>query len=533
MEELTRLGRYELRRVLGRGAMGIVYAAWDSKLDREVALKTILPDTREGNATRASSAQRFVREAQAVARLSHPNIVTVHDFGEENGLMYLVMEYIHGVELQQVFDQNQRFSLHDASRLGQQLLDALSYAHSKGVIHRDIKPANVMLVQQEGAPAQIKLTDFGVARLQDYAGEQTQLGGMVGTPSYMAPEQIAGQTVDARSDLFAAALIFYQLLCGRRAFQGAGSWQTQLMILQQDPPLPSVFCPELTTAHDCVLLRALAKQAARRYPDAQSFKDDWLAACAGQPLLDGITQPLLARDAPFAIPAALLELQQAGQNTQTSNNSHAAEIEFWRAIQDENDSHQFALYLERYPQGLYADLARHKLQRSGSGADDGMATRVLPRTTGAAAVVAAEAAADINTVAEKPAAARPDHTLRWAGAGALVTLLIAGLFYLVPGSKQEEKAAIITNPPSPLPAPTSAPASSLSADNSTENSTAKAAPGAATASTPAASPSPKPAAHASTSASSARRKAVEQARARQQTRRAEFVDRYKEKMEDR
>src|SRR5712692_470777 len=208
--DLKTLGRYNIERTLGKGAMGVVYEGVDPRLGRRVAIKTILK-THLDEQTAKDYSMRFEREAQAVARLNHPNIVQVHDFGEEGEMAYLVMEFIKGRELKSYFDAKESFAPNEAVRIMRELCDALDFAHQAGVIHRDVKPGNVMLDSQMRA----KLTDFGVARLQDTTRSHvTAAGTMVGTPAYMAPEQIRGEVVDRRTDIFSAGIILYQFLTG-------------------------------------------------------------------------------------------------------------------------------------------------------------------------------------------------------------------------------------------------------------------------------------------------------------------------------
>ena len=184
-ELLTQLGRYQLKRVIGRGAMGLVYEGLDPRLDRKVAVKTILKSHLLDETLASEYSARFVREAQAAGRLNHPNIVTVFDFGEQDDVAYLVMEFVHGRELAAHFEDNDFFDLAQAVRIVCELLDALGYAHEHGIVHRDVKPANVMIDRM----GRVKLADFGVARLSDGGAERTQPGTMVGTLSYMSPEQ--------------------------------------------------------------------------------------------------------------------------------------------------------------------------------------------------------------------------------------------------------------------------------------------------------------------------------------------------------
>jgi serine/threonine-protein kinase len=292
MNELKQLGRYQLLRVLGRGAMGLVYEGVDPKLNRRVAIKVIHMSRIDDPALRAEYSARFTQEAQAVARLNHPNIVTVYDFGEEDGEAYLVMELIAGEELGSYFDDSQVFSLdftlEDSVRMTCELLDAVDYAHQQGIIHRDIKPANIMLSGQ----LRVKLTDFGVARMQDVNAKHTEAGTMVGTPSYMSPEQITGQPVGPRSDIFAAGIVLYQFLTGEKPFTGQGLFAVQQKIVYEQPVLPSALNPLISPMFDRVVLRALAKRPEDRYPSARSFKEDLKRALNGDEVgLDDTVPP--------------------------------------------------------------------------------------------------------------------------------------------------------------------------------------------------------------------------------------------------
>jgi len=287
MNQPTQLGRYQIVRVLGRGAMGEVYEGLDPRLDRSVAIKVISTACDADPELRASYSARFIREAQAVARLNHPHIVGLYDFGEENGGAYMVMELVRGEELAAYFDMTQdfhlEFTLEDAVRMTCELLEALGYAHKSGVIHRDIKPANVMLSHD----LRVKLTDFGVAHMaalnaaaQD--GDQMSDGAeMVGTPSFMSPEQITGQAVGPQSDIFAVGIILYQFLTNERPFRGAGMFAVQQKILHEQPVPPTLLNPLLGPAFDRVVMRALAKRPDQRYPSAEAFRDDLLRALDG------------------------------------------------------------------------------------------------------------------------------------------------------------------------------------------------------------------------------------------------------------
>jgi len=290
MNEPTQFGRYQIVRVLGRGAMGLVYEGLDPRLDRQVAIKVISTAALADGELRASYSARFIQEAQAVARLNHPHIVTLYDFGEENGVAYMVMELVRGEELAAYFDMSQDFhldfTLEDAVRMSCELLDALGYAHRNGVIHRDVKPANVMLSHD----LRVKLTDFGVARMAAVNVDQTDAD-MVGTPSFMSPEQITGQAVGPQSDLFAAGIILYQFLTNERPFRGSGVFAVQQKILYEQPVPPSVLNPLLSPAFDHIVARALAKRPEDRYPSAAAFREDLRRALNGDSLAQPQAQP--------------------------------------------------------------------------------------------------------------------------------------------------------------------------------------------------------------------------------------------------
>ncbi|MBC7803623.1 MAG: serine/threonine protein kinase, partial [Candidatus Parcubacteria bacterium] len=288
MAELKKLGRYRLGRVLGRGAMGVVYEGLDPALNRRVAIKTILKNAAIDDETALAYSAQFAREAQAAGRLNHPNIVQVHDFAEEGEIAYLVMEYIQGRELRGYFDAREKFEPAEAVRIMGELLDALDFAHEAGVIHRDVKPANVMLDAQR----RVKLADFGVARIQD--SERSAVGTMVGTPAFMSPEQIQGGKIDRRTDLFSAGVVLYQLLTGEQPFTGAGAWTVAKKIMQDDPPRPSAVALSVSPAFDAIVNKALAKSQADRYSSAREF------AAALRGALDATTQPSFAAQPPDA-----------------------------------------------------------------------------------------------------------------------------------------------------------------------------------------------------------------------------------------
>ncbi len=264
MPAVEQLGRYEIRRELGRGAMGVVYEAYDPMIKRVVALKTIRADQLDG-AEAPTILARFRREAEAAGRLNHPNIVSIFDFGEDGGTSYIAMELVSGRDLKSRFDAGERFSTADAIRCTGQILDALDYSHRQGVVHRDIKPANVF-VQDDGT---VKVADFGIAHLD--SSSLTQAGSVMGTPSSMSPEQILGLPVDGRTDVFSTGVVLYQFVTGERPFGAAATTTAMQKVLKEDPLPPSTLNVQLPDAMDAVVRKALAKKPDDRYASAAEF----------------------------------------------------------------------------------------------------------------------------------------------------------------------------------------------------------------------------------------------------------------------
>jgi serine/threonine protein kinase len=256
---ITQLGRYQIQETLGRGAMGVVYLARDPIIDRRLALKTLRVDL-DAEMTEEFR-ERFFREARAAGRLSHPGIVTIHDVGEdaESGLVYIAMEYIEGRDLKQLMAAGESPRPSEVTRIIAEVATALNYAHSMGVVHRDIKPANIILTSDGTA----KITDFGVARLE--SSNLTVEGQFIGTPNFMAPEQISGGKVDGRSDLFSLGVVFYTLLTGQRPFAGATMHEVTLRIMQDTPALPTAVVQGLPAAFNPIILKCLQKDPDRRF----------------------------------------------------------------------------------------------------------------------------------------------------------------------------------------------------------------------------------------------------------------------------
>ena len=267
------IGKYEIRGKLGAGAMGTVLDAFDPVIERRAALK-ILPKPAENDLEGQEGLARFKREAQAAGRLNHPNVVAVYDYGEDGANAWIAMELVEGGTLKQNLDRGERLPLPEILRVMEQMLAGLDYSHKRGVVHRDIKPANLMLTIDQ----QIKIADFGIARIEN--SSMTQVGTVMGTPSYMAPEQLRGEPVDARADIWASGVLFYQLLTGEKPFEGGYS-SVMHKALNTEPTPPSTLAVTAPRGFDAVIAKALAKRPEDRFSSAGAFAEAIRASAAG------------------------------------------------------------------------------------------------------------------------------------------------------------------------------------------------------------------------------------------------------------
>jgi len=265
-----RVGRYQVRRELGRGMMGVVYLAKDPDLGRDIALKVIQLPLGASDSERASFEQRFFSEAQSAARLSHPGIVIVHDVGRDanTGALFMALQLLPGRTLDTLLKDRKRLEWQEALRITRRLAEALEHAHGEGVVHRDIKPANIMILPS-GEP---KIMDFGIAKIE--AERLTATGQFIGTPLYMSPEQAQAQPVDGRSDIFSLGSVLYEMLTGVPAFAGESVTRILFKLMSSEPEPPSVVVPQVSPAIDNILRRCLAKDVSLRYANAQALADD-------------------------------------------------------------------------------------------------------------------------------------------------------------------------------------------------------------------------------------------------------------------
>jgi len=269
IEPGSRIGRFRLERPLGQGAMGNVYLAVDPEIEREVAIKIVRTDLAEAD-RRDEIQTRFLREAKIAGRLQHPNIVTIYDVGREDGLTFIAMEYVDGRPLSRLLRPD--VAMTDAQRfaIARETAEALSHAHERQVIHRDVKPGNI-LVRKDGV---VKVSDFGIGKLLTESGDLTRTGMMVGSPSYMSPEQIRGETLDGRSDIFSLGVVLYEMFTGARPFPGETVTALVYQILHTEPRDPAAVRPDLPPHTAEILRKALAKKREARYDDARALIRD-------------------------------------------------------------------------------------------------------------------------------------------------------------------------------------------------------------------------------------------------------------------
>ncbi len=287
MELPETIGRFEIDRVLGRGAMGVVYLAKDPVLDREVAVKVIQlhPGLDEKDVNELK--RRFEVEARAAAKMSHPSLVTIFDAGLQDESLYLAMEYVRGEALDSIIESDRILTYKETADILLQLGGGLDFAHERGIVHRDIKPANI-LINRRGQP---KITDFGVAR--EATSNLTTTGTIIGTPAYMSPEQITGHKVSGASDQFSLAVMVYEMLAGRKPFFGEGATTIMYKIVHEDPEHLDSVCKTLPAGINGVVMRALAKEPTDRYPScfefAETVRDVLGAAPADEAVVLGAT----------------------------------------------------------------------------------------------------------------------------------------------------------------------------------------------------------------------------------------------------
>jgi serine/threonine-protein kinase len=269
METVTKAGRYEIVGELGRGAMGIVYKAVDPVIGRTVAVKTIRLSEEGTGLSRPELLSRFQTEARAAGLLTHPNIVVVFDAGEEDGLYYITMELVEGKSLQVLLDGGHAFPLPRTLRILEQTCSALQFAHERNVIHRDIKPANLMLTADDT----VKVTDFGTAKILQF-GTVHQTAHVMGTPSYMSPEQVKGRAVDGRSDIFSLGVLLYEMVTGEKPFPGQNITTVIYKIVNEDPVPPRQIDPSIHPGMSAIVMKALAKEPDQRYQSCREMLED-------------------------------------------------------------------------------------------------------------------------------------------------------------------------------------------------------------------------------------------------------------------
>jgi serine/threonine-protein kinase len=266
-EALTKAGRYQIVGELGRGSMGVVYQGFDPIIGRTVAIKTMLPEGLSPQEFQEYKA-RFQREAMAAGILAHPNIITVYDFGEDNGVLYLAMEYLEGKSLEKIVQEQTILPIETILPIYDQVCSALDNAHRNKIVHRDVKPANIMILQN----GLVKVTDFGIAKMMSMG--MTQAGQILGTPNYMSPEQVKGRQIDGRSDIFSLGVILYELVTGEKPFGGQNITTVIYKIINENPIPPRELDASIHAGLSHVINKALAKNVDERYQTCQELAED-------------------------------------------------------------------------------------------------------------------------------------------------------------------------------------------------------------------------------------------------------------------
>src|SRR5271168_1354290 len=272
-------GRYELTHLIARGGMAQVYRAMDRQLERPVALKVLFPEL----SVDLTFVERFRREAQAAANLSHPNIVPVFDWGEDDGSYFIVMEYVEGRPLSAVLRDPQPIPPRQIATIGAGVAAALAFAHRHGVVHRDVKPGNVLITPD----GDVKVTDFGIARAMNTEESLTQTGAVMGTAAYFSPEQAEGKGVDARSDIYSLGVVLYEMAVGRPPFTGDSPVAVASKHVRDQPVLPREANPAVPPALEAVIMKAMAKNPDDRYGSAEELRADLLRFADGRPVEAG------------------------------------------------------------------------------------------------------------------------------------------------------------------------------------------------------------------------------------------------------
>jgi serine/threonine-protein kinase len=406
--EASKLGRYAIQSELGRGAMGVVYKATDTALERTVAVKTVNMALERDGAERYEA--RFYQEARAAGSLNHPNIVTVYDVGKEGNVAYMAMEFIEGQELRSLLAEGRALPVSQAVSIAAQVAEGLAYAHQHGVVHRDVKPANIMVL----ADGPVKITDFGIARMRASADELTQSGMMLGSPKYMSPEQVIGKRADHRSDIFSLGVILYETLTGGAPFSGENVTALMYQIVNFAPPAPSAVNPAVPELLNFIVAKMLAKPLEERYQSAQELAND-LRNCERQIASPAATtQPLRPMGLGAAGLAAANGLAAGTQPELALSQAQSVVMAQTLNRTRQNDS----------TRGESTDPPAHGLARSFDSAE---ATQRLAALTGASTTLSDSVSATQAMSSLQPPALRGWRRRDWllVGGALLLGLLIA------------------------------------------------------------------------------------------------------------